>query len=752
MQAFSKMGFLANPKANSFPDLCIVSIAAVSVVFFLCFPAVAQPLFPSQSNTLLRLQRLLEYPPPLAGWSNATAFCYLPPSPSLSISCSGGRVTELSIVGDASRPLSANFSSDSFFTTLSRLPDLTTISLVSLGLWGPLSAKVHRFSSLQVLNLSSNYYSGVIPPEISNITSLQNLVLSRNSFNGTVPDLHPLTALLQLDLSGNRLGPGFPSLSTSLVTLFLNNNSFRDKLPDSLASLNHLQKLDLSSNHLNGRIPAFLFSLPSVQYLDLSENRLTGELPANLSCSNRLGYADISNNLIVGGLPSCIQSNSSTRLVLSSGNCLNSRAFGFQHPSSYCNQGALAAVLPSANKISGSKSNLGLIFAIVGGVIAGTVLVGLLVFLIFKKLRSKLRPEDREANNFFSTPSAGKYVVQVASRSPAEARYMSHAIRIGTLGQTPYRVFSMEELEEATNSFDPSNLIEDGPQAQSYKGWLQDGTWVVIRHLKLRQKLARRSLHQYMDIISKLRHRHLVSIVGHCIASGLDGGNTMDSVFLVSEHITNGNLRDHLGEWRNREMMTWPQRVSAVIGVARGIQFLHTITVPGIIGNDLNIENILLDQTLTAKISNYNLPTLPNLKNNKGGSESPLTGAADKGDLCSIGIVAHGEKEDIYQLGLIILEVIAGKSMGSKNELDSLRAKLQKILADNPANLKGLADPAIRENFALNSLRTVVEVSLSCISEDPEQRPSIDDILWNLQYSVQVQDGWGSSENLSCQM
>ncbi|CAL9159151.1 unnamed protein product [Musa hybrid cultivar] len=748
MRAFSKMGFLAHPKANSFPDLCIVSIAAVSVVFVLCFPSAAQPLSPSQSKALLRLQRLLEYPPPLAGWSNATAFCYLSPSPSLSISCSGGRVTELSIVGGASRPLSANFSSDSFFTTLSRLPDLTTLSLVSLGLPGPLPAKVNRFSSLQVLNLSSNYFSGVIPPEISNITSLQNLVLSRNSFNGTVPGLHPLTALLQLDLSGNRLGPAFPSLSSSLVTLLLNNNSFRDKLPDSLASLDHLQKLDLSSNQLNGWIPAFLFSLPSEQYLDLSENRLTGKLPANLSCSKQLGYVDISNNLIVGGLPPCIQSNSSTRVVLSSGNCLNSGDFGFQHPSSYCNQGALAAVLPSANKISGSKSNLGLIFAIVGGVIAGAVLVGLLVFLIFKKLR----PEDREANNIFSTPSAGKSLVQVASRSPAEARHMSRAIRIGTLGQTPYRVFSMEELEDATNSFDPSNLIEDSPQAQSYKGWLQDGCWVVIRHLKLRQKLSRRSLLQYMDIISKLRHHHLVSIVGHCIASGPDGGNTMDSVFLVSEHITNGNLRDHLGEWRNRDMMTWPQRVSAVIGVARGIQFLHTVTVPGITGNDLNIENILLDQTLTAKISNYNLPTLPNLKSNKGGSESPLTGTVDKGHLSSIGTVANGEKEDIYQLGLILLEIITGKSTGSRSELDSLRAKLQKILADNPANLKGLADPAICGSFALNSLRTVVEVSLSCISKDPKQRPSIDDILWNLQYSVQVQDGWGSSENLSFQM
>ena len=71
----------------------------------------------------------------------------------------------------------------------------------------------------------------------------------------------------------------------------------------------------------------------------------------------------------------------------------------------------------------------------------------------------------------------------------------------------------------------------------------------------------------------------------------------------------------NLAEWRKREMMKWLQRVSAVIGVARGIQFLHTVTVPGIVGNDLNIENILLDQTLTAKISNYNLPGLLKNKN-----------------------------------------------------------------------------------------------------------------------------------------
>lgn len=62
-----------------------------------------------------------------------------------------------------------------------------------------------------------------------------------------------------------------------------------------------------------------------------------------------------------------------------------------------------------------------------------------------------------------------------------------------------------------------------------------------------------------------------------------------------------------------------------------------------------------------------------------------------------------------------------------------------------------MADPAIKGTFAFDSLRTAVEITLNCVSKDPKERPSIDDVLWNLQYSVQVQDGWASSESLSIQ-
>lgn len=163
---------------------------------------------------------------------------------------------------------------------------------------------------------------------------------------------------------------------------------------------------------------------------------------------------------------------------------------------------------------------------------------------------------------------------------------------------------------------------------------------------------------------------------------------------------------------------------------------------------------------------------------------------------CSVDISNHGEKEDIYRLGLVLLEVITGKHSGSDSDVDPLRSQVEACffwfmpaeltiigrsvcwspklrlwrltsddpfvvihslqlhvsLLDSPADLKGLADPTIRGTFAADSLRTAAEIALKCLSVDPSQRPSIDDVLWNLRYSAQIQDGGAMGENSSVQV
>lgn len=727
------------------PALSLAILAPVSVA----------QLIPSETRIIFQVQKLLEYPEVLQGWTNWTNFCYLPPSPSLRVVCSYNRVTELTIVGNKSSPshspkpasgkftvseqtLSATFSIDSLFTDVTKLSNLKVLSLVSLGLWGPLPAKINRLWSLEVLNISSNFIYGKIPSSVASLKNLTSLVLANNLLNGSVPDLRSLVVLQELNLGDNHLGPEFPWLSNSLVSIILSNNSLRSNIPSQVVKFSKLQHFDISSNKFLGPIPSSLFSLPSIQYLSLAENQLSGALPANISCNEELSLVDISHNLLIGKLPSCLASKSSNRTVLYSWNCLSSGNSKYQFSYTHCDTEALAVKPPVKSKEQRSSIKLGPVLGIIGGVAAIAGVLGLLIWVIIIRRTG----EERNEGNKFDRSAADKISLRNSPRLNVDARRVPQTTGLPALGLPSYHVFTLEEIEDATNNFDPLNLMEEGSQGQVYKGWLRDGLAVLVKCMKLKPKVLPQSLTVHMEVLSQLRHRHLVSIVGHCIVAGQDHPSTAGTVYIVHEHVSNGSLRDYLNDWRKKEMLKWPQRMAITIGVARGVQFLHTGIAPGIFGNKLKIENVLLDNSLSAKISGYNIP-LPS----KVGSESPLNGK--DGNLGSTGTA---EKEDIYELGVILLEVLTGRLIILASEIDDLKLQLEWGLAESSSKLGAAIDPSIHGSFAYQSLKTAVEITLNCLCKDSSKRPSIEDVLWNLQYSIQVQEAWTSSGNLSTQM
>ncbi|XWS42715.1 hypothetical protein CRYUN_Cryun16bG0037900 [Craigia yunnanensis] len=659
----------------------------------------------SQTRNLLRLQLLLNYPDILSSWNSTIDFCNTERTSQVTVVCYEESITQLHMIGNKGTPfLPRNFSMDSFVTTLVKLPDLKVLTLVSLGLWGPLPGKIAHLSSLEILDMTSNLLYGTIPHELSSVTSLQTLVLDDNMFSGQLSEW---------------LG-SFPVLTV----LSLRKNLFNGSLPDSFSSLENLRVLALSHNHFYGEVPDFS-SLTNLQELDLEDNAFGPRFP---QLGNKLVRLVLGKNRF-----SCF-SDSKDRVFLYARNCLATGKEN-QHPLSFCQDEALAVgILPHRNKTKPSKVALAL--GITGGILGGIVLLGL-IFIFVRRLKA-----NKTSNKPTTTLIAEKASTGYTSKLLSDARYISQTMKLGALGLPAYRTFSLEELEDATNNFDTTAFMGEGSQGQMYRGRLKDGTFVAIRCLKMKKSHSTQSFMHHVELISKLRYRHLVSALGHCFECYLDD-SSVSRIFLIFEYVPNGTLRNWISEGHARQSLTWAQRISAAIGIAKGIQILHTGIVPGVYSNYLKITDILMDQNLVAKISSYNLPLLAESARKVGHGTSALPK-----DPSNSARVSYEDKVDVYDFGVILLEMILGRPSKSRNEVQILKNQLQAIIATDDATRRSIADPAVQTSCSDQSLKTMMEICVRCLLKDPGERPSVEDVLWNLQFAAQVQDAWrGDSQS-----
>ncbi|XP_075488710.1 putative inactive leucine-rich repeat receptor-like protein kinase At3g03770 isoform X1 [Primulina tabacum] len=764
-----------NVGQNALPVLLLLLISVIHT----------EQLESSQIRALLKVQQILGFPPFLNSWNKATDFCNSEPSSDLTIVCYEENITQLHIVGETGAPrLPENFSIDSFVATLAKIPGLKVLRLVSLGLWGPFPGEFTNLSSLELLNLTSNFFQGSMSPSISSMTRLQSLILdsnnliggmpdgigslsslvvlsarnnslngslphllgnlgdlrvlalSNNKFSGDVPDLGGLTNLQVLDLENNFLGPRFPEVCDNIESIVLRNNKFTFGIPDIVRSYYQLKIFIISSNRFVGPFPVSLLSLPRLTYLDIAQNKFTGMLIENLPCSDELSFVNLTDNLLTGKLPSSLLSGSRKRVVLYAENCLSTGDQN-QNPISLCTNEALAVgILPNSQKRK-QASKVILALGISGGVI-GAAILAWATFLVARNFLDESQKQKSPPRLVSENVSA-----VYTSKLLKDARYITQAMKVGALGVPSYRTFSLEELKEGTKNFDTSTSMGEGShgQTQMYRGRLRDGSNVAIRCLKLKKNHSTQYLMHHIEMISKLRHHHLVSALGHCFEYHLDD-SSVSRVILVFEYVPNGTLRTWISDKRVSRKLTWAQRIAAATGVAKGIQFLHTGIMPGVFSNNLKITDVLLDQNLVAKISSYNLPLLAentekdHLQNFLGSKEARNARAK------------HQNKLDIYDFGVMLLEIISGEPINSRSEVEFLKDRFQASTTMDDTSRNSIVDRAIRNLCSGESMKTMMELCCRCLIKDPADRPSIEDVLWNLQFASQVQDAWrGDSQS-----
>ncbi|XP_022948799.1 receptor-like protein kinase FERONIA [Cucurbita moschata] len=327
------------------------------------------------------------------------------------------------------------------------------------------------------------------------------------------------------------------------------------------------------------------------------------------------------------------------------------------------------------------------------------------------------------------------------------------------------RYFSLAEIKSATKNFDDIFIIGVGGFGNVYKGYVDDGaTLVAIKRLKPGSKQGAHEFKTEIETLSQLRHLHLVSLIGYC-----NEGNEM---ILVYDYMSHGTLRSHLyGD--DEQPLTWNQRLQTCIGSARGLHYLHTGAEHTIIHRDVKTTNILLDDKWVAKVSDFGLSKIGPTNMSNAHISTVVKGSFGYLDPEYCRRRQLSEKSDVYSFGVVLCEVLCARTP-IIHTVANTRVLLTEWVKQciHEKKITEMVDPILRNQIGTECFSKFVQVMVSCIQDEGNKRPSMNDVVRGLEYAYQLQesskednvelssldneDGWllreGMSSNTSIEM
>ncbi|RLN04313.1 putative LRR receptor-like serine/threonine-protein kinase [Panicum miliaceum] len=288
-------------------------------------------------------------------------------------------------------------------------------------------------------------------------------------------------------------------------------------------------------------------------------------------------------------------------------------------------------------------------------------------------------------------------------------------------------VFSNTELKLATDNFSSQNILGEGGYGPVYKGKLPDGRIIAVKQLSQTSHQGKSQFVTEVATISAVQHLNLVKLYSCCIDS--------NTPLLVYEYHKNGSLdRALFGD--SGLSLDWPTRFEIILGIARGLTYLHEESSVRIVHRDIKASNVLLDTNLTPKISDFGLAKL--FDEQKTHVSTKIAGTfgylapeyAMRGHLT--------EKADVFAFGVVALEAVAGRS-NTDNSLDEDKIYLFEWAWEmyERDQILRILDPRIEE-FDSEEASRVIHVALLCTQGSPHQRPPMSRVVKMLTGEVEM--------------
>ncbi|XP_052627568.1 putative receptor-like protein kinase At5g39000 [Lactuca sativa] len=303
---------------------------------------------------------------------------------------------------------------------------------------------------------------------------------------------------------------------------------------------------------------------------------------------------------------------------------------------------------------------------------------------------------------------------------------------MSVLKQFEHLKIQLEAIESTTNNFSKESCIGKGGFGKVYKGELLHSmghTTVAIKRLDRSFGQGDSEFWKEVIMLSVYRHENIVSLLGFCDEKG--------EKILVYEYSSRRSLDLHL----NNKDLTWVQRLTICIGVARGIAYLHNPagTQQRVLHRDIKSSNILLDENWNAKIADLGLskfgPANQNytflVTNNRVGT----IGYCDPLYLES-GILT--KESDVYSFGIVLFEVFCGRLCFESNDKpQSFTQLVRKHYRQK--NLNEIIWGNIKEEIHPTSLEVFSAIAYQCLKNDSEKRPLMEDVVTQLETALEYQ-------------
>jgi len=374
-------------------------------------------------------------------------------------------------------------------------------------------------------------------------------------------------------------------------------------------------------------------------------------------------------------------------------------------------KGAVQTTPANGTSLTPSKDSSKTIPTILG--ILGGVLLGLAIclFAMRRKLKSAIsgRPVPLAQNE-----GAGRPVPP--AQNEETHKYGSES----TLNQKQI-LFALEALIESTDNFDESNKLGEGGFGAVYQGNTKDGEKIAVKKLSVRSSQGNAEFMNEVKVLANVRHRNLVKLLG-CCAEGPER-------LIVYEYLPNKSLHTLLFDPDHKpKLLDWQMRYKIIMGIARGLLYLHEESEPPVIHRDIKANNILLDKALNPKISDFGLARLfpeeeSHIQTRVAGTYGYMAPEyAMRGQL--------SVKVDVYSFGVLVLEIVSGRKNSDINFPDEIQSLLEWAWRlYKRGSLPNTIDSTLAETCRQEQALRCIHVALLCVQGDAGLRPIISNVI-----------------------